>query len=166
MVVFRVPIISSVFLLGIIFLIVPLSRFLLISGQLIIFEWRFFSSYVNPIIITFVFDECGVLFCLVVIFISFNVLIFSHSYIKGDSYMPRFIYLVLLFVLSINFLIFIPNLVSLLLGWDGLGLVSFLLVIYYQNAKSLGAGMITALTNRIGDVFILVRIGWFLLYGH
>lgn len=68
--------------------------------------------------------------------------------------------MVLLFVASINFLIFIPNLITLLLGWDGLGLVSFLLVIYYQNAKSLGAGIITALTNRIGDVLILVSIAW------
>ena len=120
----------------------------------------------SPIVITFIFDPYGVLFSLVVLFISFNVLVFSYSYIRGDVYISRFIYIVLLFVLSINFLIFIPNLISLLLGWDGLGLVSFLLVIYYQNAKSLGAGMITALTNRVGDVFILVSIGWFVIYGH
>jgi len=38
-------------------------------------------------------------------------------------------------------------------------------VIYYENAKSLGAGIITALTNRVGDVFLLLSIGWFLSYG-
>lgn len=166
MVIFSVPIFCSMFLLRIIFFLLPLRLFLLIRGELIIFEWRFFSSSVNPLIITFVLDQYGVLFCLVVLFISFNVLIFSHSYIKGDYYISRFIYIVLLFVLSINFLIFIPNLISLLLGWDGLGLVSFLLVIYYQNGKSLGAGIITALTNRVGDVFILISIGWFIIYGH
>ena len=77
-----------------------------------------------------------------------------------DPFIARFVYLVLSFVLSINFLIFIPNLITLLLGWDGLGLTSFLLVIYYQNPKSLAAGIITALTNRIGDVLILISIAW------
>lgn len=46
----------------------------------------------------------------------------------------------------------------MLLGWDGLGLVSYGLVIFYQNFKSFRAGIITALTNRVGDVFILGSI--------
>jgi NADH-ubiquinone oxidoreductase chain 5 len=63
-------------------------------------------------------------------------------------------------------LIFIPRLISLLLGWDGLGIVSFALVIYYQNNKSLAAGILTALANRIGDVAILTAIGLCLIQGH
>jgi NADH-ubiquinone oxidoreductase chain 5 len=39
-----------------------------------------------------------------------------------------------------------------------LGLVSYLLVIYYQNVKSYGAGVLTVLSNRIGDVALLVVI--------
>ena len=76
-----------------------------------------------------------------------------------DSFLPRFSWLVFLFVLSMSFVIFIPNLVAILLGWDGLGLVSFLLVIYYQNFKSLAGGIITVLINRVGDVIILLSIG-------
>jgi len=104
-------------------------------------------------------DPTGTLFASAVIGISANVLQFANSYIQGDPFIQRFIHLVLLFVLSMNLLIFIPHLIALLLGWDGLGLVSFLLVIYYQNPKSLGAGIITALTNRVGDVCLLLRIG-------
>ena len=79
----------------------------------------------------------------------------------GDVFLSRFSWLVILFVVSIGLVIFIPNLVAILLGWDGLGLISFLLVIYYQNYKSLRAGMITILINRVGDVIILLRIGLF-----
>lgn len=78
---------------------------------------------------------------------------------REEIYLNRFVWLVILFVLSINLLIFIPNLLSLMVGWDGLGIVSFLLVIYYQNKESLGAGMITVLMNRIGDVLFIIRIG-------
>lgn len=72
--------------------------------------------------------------------------------------MVRFILLVYLFVTSMLLIIFSPNIVSILLGWDGLGLVSYCLVIYYQGVKSSGAGMLTVLSNRVGDVAILLRI--------
>jgi NADH-ubiquinone oxidoreductase chain 5 len=62
-------------------------------------------------------------------------------------------------------LIISPNLISILLGWDGLGLVSYCLVIYFQNIKSYNAGILTALSNRIGDVALLIVIAWILNYG-
>ena len=55
-------------------------------------------------------------------------------------------------------LIISPNMIRILLGWDGLGLVSYCLVIYYQNVKSYNAGILTALSNRIGDVTLLIVI--------
>jgi len=58
-----------------------------------------------------------------------------------------------------------PNVISILLGWDGLGLVSYLLVIYYQNVRSYGAGMLTVLSNRIGDVALLMAIAWIINFG-
>jgi len=61
----------------------------------------------------------------------------------GDLNIVRFILLVFMFIVSIIFLIIRPNIISILLGSDGLGLVSYLLVIYYQNVKSYGAGILT-----------------------
>lgn len=93
------------------------------------------------------------------------VLYYRGDYIIGDKRFNRFIYLVLAFVLSMIFLIVSPNLVRILLGWDGLGLVSYALVIYYQNEKSANSGMLTVLSNRVGDVAILLRIGLILRLG-
>lgn len=80
-------------------------------------------------------------------------------------FINRFILLVVIFVFSIIILIIRPNLIRILLGWDGLGLVSYCLVIYFQNIKSYNAGILTALSNRIGDVILLLCIAWILNYG-
>lgn len=71
----------------------------------------------------------------IVIFISANVLKFLEEYIKIDQNKNRFTFIVLLFVISINFLIFIPNIITILIGWDRLGATSFILIIYYNIAR-------------------------------
>ena len=129
-------------------------------------EWNLISFLPTPVIISLVFDRTRLLYSTVVILISANVLRFSTVYIRDDKFINRFTLLVITFIISINLLIYIPHLIILLIGWDGLGITSFILVIYYQNSKSLSAGLITALTNRIGDVAILLSIGWTLSQGH
>lgn len=93
------------------------------------------------------------------------MIIYSYSYIGADKNYYRFVSLVFLFVVSIILIILSPNIIRILLGWDGLGLISYALVIYYQNNKSAAAGMLTVLSNRIGDVGILVSITWMFNYG-
>jgi NADH-ubiquinone oxidoreductase chain 5 len=100
-----------------------------------------------------------------VIIISSMVLFYRFFYMAEEKFFSRFILLVYLFVLSIVFLILSPNIIRILLGWDGLGLVSYCLVIYYQNTKSANAGMVTILSNRIGDVAILLCISWLINFG-
>jgi len=100
-----------------------------------------------------------------VLLIRGSIIFYREYYIIMEIYKVRFFFLMFLFVLSILFLIICPNVLCILLGWDGLGLVSYLLVIYYQNFKSFRSGIITALTNRVGDVFILTRISLFFSYG-
>lgn len=93
-------------------------------------------------------------------FISGCVLIYSDEYMKGDKFLNRFVALVVMFVVSMFLLVIRPNLLSMLLGWDGLGLVSYCLVVYYQSGKAYNAGMLTAITNRVGDVMLLIRAAW------
>nr|YP_009244866.1 NADH dehydrogenase subunit 5 [Amynthas hupeiensis]AMO26951.1 NADH dehydrogenase subunit 5 [Amynthas hupeiensis] len=146
-------------------LMAPLSVYLMLKNKTTLIEWVLFNVSSSPIMMTIILDPAGTLFSSTVLMISANVLQFSTIYMKDDKFIDRFTVLVLMFVLSMNMLIFFPHLMILLLGWDGLGLVSFILVIYYQNPKSLAAGMITALTNRIGDVMLMLSIAWTLNQG-
>nr|AJD85503.1 NADH dehydrogenase subunit 5 [Uvarovites inflatus] len=131
----------------------------------IIIEWEVFNLNSSSVVMTFLFGWMSLLFMGFVLFISSLVIFYSEEYMHGDLTINRFIILVLMFVLSMMFLIISPNLISILLGWDGLGLVSYCLVIYYQNVKSYNAGMLTALSNRIGDVALLMAIAWMMSYG-
>lgn len=119
----------------------------------------------SSILFTVLLDWISLLFIRFVFFISSMVVNYREEYIDSDKNLNRFILLVIIFILSIALLIIRPNLISILLGWDGLGLVSYALVIYYQNIKSFNAGILTALTNRIGDAALLIAIAWMLNYG-
>jgi NADH-ubiquinone oxidoreductase chain 5 len=160
------PLYAIKFIWLIIAIILIPSIYCLKLDSRILLEWTLLSSIAAPVNITLIIDSTRMLYSTVVILISANVLSFSTVYIREDKFINRFTILVLAFIISINFLIYIPHLIILLLGWDGLGITSFVLVIYYQNSKSLRAGLVTAMTNRIGDVAILLSIAWTLSQGH
>nr|YP_009351385.1 NADH dehydrogenase subunit 5 [Nasutitermes latifrons]AQP29434.1 NADH dehydrogenase subunit 5 [Nasutitermes latifrons] len=128
-------------------------------------DWNIITLNGSSVIMTFLFDWMSLLFMGFVFIISSLVILYSDDYMFGDLNIIRFISLVLMFVVSMMFLIISPNVISILLGWDGLGLVSYLLVIYYQNVSSYGAGMLTVLSNRIGDVALLMAIAWMINFG-
>ncbi|VEN36548.1 unnamed protein product [Callosobruchus maculatus] len=115
----------------------------------IIIEYEVLTLNSSSIIMVILLDWISLLFIRFVLFISSIVIYYRAEYIAEEKNLIRFILLVILFVLSIILLIISPNIISILLGWDGLGLVSYCLVIYYQNIKSYNAGILTALSNRI-----------------
>nr|YP_010327019.1 NADH dehydrogenase subunit 5 [Melanchra persicariae]UNP54282.1 NADH dehydrogenase subunit 5 [Melanchra persicariae] len=142
-----------------------LMIYFIMNNMIILLEWEIISFNSMSIIMSILLDWMSLLFMMFVFLISSVVIYYSKSYMKSELNLIRFIILVLLFVFSMMLLIISPNIISILLGWDGLGLVSYCLVIYYQNLKSYNAGMLTALSNRIGDVLILMSISWMMNYG-
>nr|ARJ54745.1 NADH dehydrogenase subunit 5 [Statilia maculata] len=141
------------------------SIYCIVNDMSYFIEWEIISLNSSSIVMTLLLDWMSLLFMSFVTLISSLVILYSEDYMYGDVTLNRFIFLVLMFVLSMMFLIISPNLISILLGWDGLGLVSYCLVIYYQNVKSYNAGMLTALSNRVGDVALLMAIAWMLNFG-
>nr|YP_010257215.1 NADH dehydrogenase subunit 5 [Teratura megafurcula]QVM19039.1 NADH dehydrogenase subunit 5 [Teratura megafurcula] len=156
---------SFVFLFCMALFLVMMGLYFVMNDLVIFVEWEVFTLNSSSVVMTFLFDWMSLMFMGFVLFISSLVIFYSEEYMHGDLVVDRFIILVLMFVLSMMFLIISPNLISILLGWDGLGLVSYCLVIYYQNVKSYSAGMLTALSNRIGDVALLMAIAWMLNFG-
>nr|BBM96192.1 NADH dehydrogenase subunit 5 [Nodularia douglasiae] len=160
------PLLCSVFLFSMaVFLWVFGIHVIGFTGESYMIEWQFLSmcgvDWSLPVII----DYVSLIFSCFVCLISGSVSLFSVSYMEGEMFMRRFMLLIMAFVGSMNLLIFIPSMVTILLGWDGLGIVSFALVIYYQNKKSLAAGMLTVLANRIGDALLILSICFLVNWG-
>lgn len=104
-------------------------------------------------------DWLGISFIFLVLLISSQVLIYSSYYMNEEVFTGRFIYILLGFILSMILLIVSSDGLRLILGWDGLGITSYLLIIFYKNYASSSRGIITVLRNRVGDVLILWSLG-------
>nr|AUJ21330.1 NADH dehydrogenase subunit 5 [Tetragnatha cf. tincochacae DDC-2018] len=107
--------------------------------------------------VSFIMDWTSSSFSTTVMFITSMILMYSMSYMPDNEH-KQFMLVMMMFVLSMILLINSNNLIFMLLGWDGLGISSYILVILYQNPKSAGSGTITVLSNRVGDALIIISI--------
>nr|QNV12049.1 NADH dehydrogenase subunit 5 [Linyphia triangularis] len=102
-------------------------------------------------------DFYSMMFSSAVIMISSMIMIFSLNYIPMKE-LKQFFMIMMMFIISMIILILSDNIMFILLGWDGLGLSSFILVVYYQNFSSASSGLITIFSNRLGDIAILISM--------
>ena len=114
---------------------------------------------------SFMLDIFSRVFLFTVSIIRLAVFNFRFRYISSHKFFGRFHVLLMTFVFSMFILVLSSNLIFTLVGWDGLGIRSYLLVIYYGSSKSYNAGILTILTNRFGDVLLLMSIGILLNLG-
>nr|UZI00090.1 NADH dehydrogenase subunit 5 [Andricus sp. 1 CYS-2022a] len=148
-----------------------LSIIFILIKEMIFIEWLIYS--INSCNIEFIIfiDWMMLMFMSVVMFISSMVMLYSKEYMMMELKKKYFIMILMLFVISMIFMIISPSIISIILGWDGLGLISYCLIIYYQNMYSYNSGMLTLFTNRIGDcmllmmIFMMINLGsWNLLF--
>ena len=129
-----------------------------LKGLVIVCQLNFFSADFYSINLFLYFDIYFFLFARVVFFISAQVITFNRYYIWEDKNGIRYIIILSAFTYSIIVFIITPNLVTIFLGWDGLGVISYILVIHYCNRDSLNSGILTILSNRIGDISLIFSV--------
>lgn len=145
---------------------ISLSLFLILKIEVkdtVYLEWSFREFPTCNFRFLLVLDFIRLFFLLTVGLISFRVLVFRKSYMINEVYTLRFYLILIIFITRMVLLILRPRIVRCLLGWDGLGLRSYLLVIFYSNRKSYNSGIITAITNRFGDILIIFSIAIFII---
>src|SRR5260370_34807431 len=108
-------------------------------------------------------DSVALLMLLVVTFVGFLIHLYSVEYMLGDEGYARFFAYMNLFVASMITLVLANNLLLLYLGWEGVGLCSFLLIgFWYQDPVNVRAASKAFIVTRVGDTAFAV--GLFLLF--
>jgi len=127
--------------------------------------WKWFEvGNLNPTI-TFVLDSMSMVFVFVITFVGFLIHLYSAEFMKEDTDYGRFFAYMNLFVGSMLILVLADNLVFLYLGWEGVGLCSFLLIgFWYKDRENIKAAKKAFVVTRVGDTSM--AIGLFLLYTH
>nr|YP_009115269.1 NADH dehydrogenase subunit 5 [Berkeleya fennica]AJA05790.1 NADH dehydrogenase subunit 5 [Berkeleya fennica] len=121
------------------------------------------SSEVLHIDWGFMFDSLTASMCVVVTFISFLVHLYSTEYMSHDPHLPRFMAYLSLFTFFMLILITADNFVQMFVGWEGVGLCSYLLInFWFTRIQANKAAIKAMILNRIGDFSLL--IGIFLIF--
>jgi NADH-quinone oxidoreductase subunit L len=115
--------------------------------------------------IGFLIDKLTALMMLVVTFVSLLVHIYSIGYMHDDPSYQRFFSYISLFTFTMLMLVTGNNFLQLFFGWEGVGLVSYLLIGFWFKKESATAGSLKAfLVNRVGDFGFLLGIAAVLIY--
>lgn len=115
--------------------------------------------------IGFLIDPLTVMMMLIVTFVSLLVHIYSIGYMADDDGYQRFFSYISLFTFMMLMLVTANNFLQLFFGWEGVGLVSYLLIgFWYQKESALQGSLKAFLVNRVGDFGFVLGIGLVLAY--
>jgi NADH-quinone oxidoreductase subunit L len=115
--------------------------------------------------IAFYLDSVSLIMILVVTFVGFLIHLYSVEYMHDDEDYARFFAYMNLFVASMLTLVLADNLLLLYLGWEGVGLCSFLLIgFWYRDPRNVKAARKAFFVTRCGDTAF--ALGLFLLFTH
>ena len=121
--------------------------------------WRWFDSELLTTYFGLQFDSLTSIMLIVVTSVSALVHIYSTGYMAGDPHIPRFMSYLSLFTFLMIVLVTSDNYVQLFIGWEGVGLCSYLLINFWlTRIKANKAAMKAMLINRVGDIGLVLAM--------